>query len=129
MDFNIVSSPLLISLSVKWSRLAVFTAGFTSALGLVYSAQLVRRYYYPSPERAFNFVLPLLRANEEVRKAVGAHLKPGLFRAYSYAGGLGWNRGRVQLEASRLQLNDALKKQHCIRIIMHGDSLADIVWC
>ena len=84
----------------------MFTTGFTSALGLVYSVQLVRRYYYPSPERAFNFVLPLLRANEEVRKAVGAHLKPGLFRAYSYAGGLGWNRWKVQLEPSMLQLSD-----------------------
>ena len=88
--------------SAQWSRLAVFATGFTSALGLVYVAQLVRRYYHPSPERAFQTVLPILRANEEVRKAVGTQLRPGLFRAYSYAGGLGWNRWKLQHEPSRL---------------------------
>ena len=88
--------------SARWSKLAVFATGFTSALGLVYIAQLVRRYYHPNPERAFQTVLPILRANEEVRKAVGTQLRPGLFRAYSYAGGLEWRRWKLQNEPSRL---------------------------
>lgn len=74
----------------RWSRRAVFATGFSSALVLVGCVQLCRPRLYPSPERVLRQVLPTLRANREVRAVVGSQLQPGLFRAYSHAGGLQW---------------------------------------
>lgn len=69
-------------------RYVVFTAGVLSGFAAVSAWQLARRYHSPSPERVFATVLPMLRANTECRTLLGGQLKPGLFRAYAYAGGL-----------------------------------------
>ena len=49
---------------------------------------LSRRYAYPNAEQMFKKVLPLLRANIEVRQSLGSNLQAGQFRAYAHTGGV-----------------------------------------
>ncbi|CAI8036908.1 hypothetical protein GBAR_LOCUS20677 [Geodia barretti] len=75
----------------RWSPLTTFSSGV--ALGVISMAisPALRRWKSPRSDRVLSSVLPMLRANSEVRQMVGASLTPGLFRAYSYSGGVKWS--------------------------------------
>ena len=86
------SLPTLPCAGLGRHSVAVFSVGVVSGLVGVACWQLLRRYHSPPPERVFGAVLPMLRANAECRQVLGARLRPGLFKAYAYTGGLRGSR-------------------------------------
>ena len=101
---------MCLSFSGRWSPVALFSSGVALGVVAMATGPTLRRWGSPRPNRVFASVLPMLRANNEVcvcvcvcvvppsfsplfkvRDLVGSTLKPGLFRAYAYGGGLQWN--------------------------------------
>ena len=111
----------MLSLTVKWSPVALFSSGVALGVVAMATGPALKRWGSPRPDRVFVSVLPILRANNEVcvrvclclcvcvcvscitcptlpwlcrlevRDLVGSTLKPGLFKAYAYGGGVRWN--------------------------------------
>lgn len=89
------------SSSTSWSwrsrltTVKVFTCGFVAGLLYLRSVRVLQRLRLPSLARIQTSVLPMLRANSEVRHHVGSSLKPGLLSAHAYTGGLQWKYPRL----------------------------------
>ena len=54
-----------------------FLGGFSTCLFLASGLVLVRRFSFPSPDKLLERVMPMLRANSEVRSILGEQSLPG----------------------------------------------------
>lgn len=69
------------------TRKTAFLGGVATAMAGVAAVCCVGYLRQPRMERVFAKVLPMLRANEEVRTAIGSNLRPGSLRMHLRAGG------------------------------------------
>lgn len=79
-----------LSSSPRWSKLKIFTYGLATGVMVFPLIRLSRRMSLPNPKALKTSLLPMIRANNEVRSSIGSSLNPGLLSAYSYGGGLQW---------------------------------------
>lgn len=79
----------------RWNTLKIFSYGVISGLACARALRLYQRWRLPNVRKIQSSVLPILRANEEVRGKLGSSLKVGLLTGYSYSGGLRWRLPRV----------------------------------
>ena len=68
----------LYSTSLNLPSAGYFVGGFSTCLLLAGGVVLVRRFTFPSPDRLLERVMPMLRANSEVRSILGES-GPGSF--------------------------------------------------
>ncbi len=59
---NFIPFPCLAA-ARKQSKTFYFVGGFATALGVVGCARVLLKYHYPSPDKVFSLVLPMIRAN------------------------------------------------------------------
>ena len=81
--------------SSLWNTTKLFTYGLIAGLVYTRALKLYQKWRLPSATVVQSSLLPMLRANEEVRAKVGSSLKAGPLTAYSYSGGLRWRIPRV----------------------------------
>lgn len=90
-------------LSRYWTLSKTFSFGFLSGLALLPLVRYYQRWRLPKPSKLQSSILPMLRANSEVRGAIGSSLRPGLLSAHSYRGGLTWRLPRTMGQRSILR--------------------------
>ena len=83
------------SWSSRWKTAKIFTYGFVAGLLCLRAVRLVQKFRLPRPAKIQTAVLPMLRANREVRHYVGSSLKPGLLSVHTYTGGIRWRYPRI----------------------------------
>lgn len=74
----------------RWMLVKTFSYGVITGTMSLALYRLVGRWRLPNPRKLQASLLPMLRADAEVRAAVGSSLRPGLLSAYAYDGGLKW---------------------------------------
>ena len=83
------------SFASLWNTTKIFTYGLIAGLACTRALKLYKKWRLPSVRTVQSSLLPMLRANEEIRVKVGSSLKAGPLTAYSYSGGLRWRIPRV----------------------------------
>ena len=73
-----------------WSASKTFSYGFIFGIALLPAIRFYQRLRLPKPSKLQLSLLPMLRANNEIREAIGSSLRVGLLSAHSYRGGLVW---------------------------------------
>lgn len=74
----------------RWTVVKTFSCGFIAGVLYIRALRLVQKWRLPSLAKIQASVLPMLRAHQEVRGAVGTSLRPGLLSAVTYSGGFKW---------------------------------------
>ena len=74
----------------QWTLVKTFSYGVAVGTMTLALYRFVRRRRLPNPHKLQASLLPMLRADAEVRATVGSSLRPGLLSAYAYGGGLKW---------------------------------------
>ena len=97
------------SWSSRWKTAKIFTYGFVAGLLCLRAVRLVQKFRLPRPEKIQTAVLPMLRANREVRHYVGSSLKPGLLSVHTYTGGVRWKYPRINRQ---FNIKEALPFYH-----------------
>ena len=68
-----------------------FAYGFLTGIAFLKAVRFYQRWRLPSFNKVQSSVLPMLRANQDVRQVIGKNLKPGLLSGYAYMGGFRWS--------------------------------------
>ena len=74
----------------KWFTMKTFAFGFVTGIVCLRAVRVYQTWCLPSAKKIQLAILPMLRANNEIRRNIGSSLKPGLLSAYAYRGGLKW---------------------------------------
>lgn len=89
MEDSVGSSKPTLS-SSTWKLAKSFTYGVLTGVALPFVVRLYHKWRLPNPRKIQSTLLPMLRANTEVRASIGSSLRPGLLSAYTYRGGIKW---------------------------------------
>lgn len=74
----------------RWILLKTFSYGLITGLVCLRAVRFYQKWRLPKTHKIQSAVLPMLRANTEVRAHIGTSLKPGLLSTYAYTGGMQW---------------------------------------
>lgn len=74
----------------RWVLLKTFSYGLITGLVCLRAVRFYQKWRLPKTHKIQSAVLPMLRANTEVRAHIGTSLKPGLLSTYAYTGGIQW---------------------------------------
>uniref|UniRef100_A0A1X7VRE9 Uncharacterized protein n=1 Tax=Amphimedon queenslandica TaxID=400682 RepID=A0A1X7VRE9_AMPQE len=86
-----------------WSVSKTFSYGFILGISLLPAIKFYQRLRLPKPRKLQSSLLPMLRANNEIREAIGSSLRVGLLSAHSYRGGLVWTLPTIRRGPSFLR--------------------------
>ena len=106
-----------------------FTCGLLAGLACFPALRYYRKWRLPTPKKIQSAVLPMLRANADIRKMLGTSLEPGLLSTHSYQGGYQWKSPRFNKTDSLKSLIPFSYKPSSIRLLFQiiGDKSAGMV--
>ena len=74
----------------KWMLAKTFGLGFVSGIVFLRAVRFYQIWRLPNTTEVQSIVLPMLRANQDVRSVIGTSLRPGLMSTFAYTGGIKW---------------------------------------
>ncbi len=74
----------------KWKLAKTFSLGFVSGIIFLRAARFYQVWRLPKVMKVQSSVLPMIRANQDVRQVIGKNLRPGLLSTFAYTGGINW---------------------------------------